>query len=422
MAATQRGVRALHRPFDVLRVVVASPDDEKVLRTAGDEQLSRVHEAQIAGAQVAQSRPLPGGRLERRVCGVRFVPVAAADRGAADQDLPDAVSGNHVPGRGVYDRDLRALDGHAAAHQSARIAGRRSHDALLQGIDADAQIAGRRAMGLAGDAQSGLGESVGRRESGTSKAVRGEGGQEILDRHRVDRLRAAARVAHAAEIGGPTRLSRESLRAGCVCKVGSCCVRDPESRERFEPAQRPAYERQWRHQVRRSASEHGHEDALHQAVVVEVRQPAQEPGLVIDVRPVARGINVREHVRVSHHDAARHRRRSRRVLQIGKLTARAERARHRLIGQRVGLEPPALREALGGLPQTRSGQSEMSAGVLGDQRQTRGGDLQSLWHARRYGDHSGVQASPQRADEFESGWVDEQHAIPAGTHPGNLPR
>ena len=47
----------LHRPLDVLRIVVHAVDDDQVLQPAGDEQFAVLQEPQVAGAE---ERPFAG--------------------------------------------------------------------------------------------------------------------------------------------------------------------------------------------------------------------------------------------------------------------------------------------------------------------------------------------------------------------------
>src|SRR5262245_57826462 len=52
---TQRAVAFLHRQFDVLRIMVQSPDDDDVLETSGHKEFAIFQKSQVARAQ---ERPL----------------------------------------------------------------------------------------------------------------------------------------------------------------------------------------------------------------------------------------------------------------------------------------------------------------------------------------------------------------------------
>uniref|UniRef100_UPI003855D959 hypothetical protein n=1 Tax=Burkholderia vietnamiensis TaxID=60552 RepID=UPI003855D959 len=104
----QCGVRALGGVLEILRVVIATRDDDEVFQAAGDEQVLAVDEAQIAGAQVIR-----GIAVERRAKGARrlvvALPVARADARAGQLDFADPAG--RAPLAGIRIDDLHAMPG-----------------------------------------------------------------------------------------------------------------------------------------------------------------------------------------------------------------------------------------------------------------------------------------------------------------------
>ncbi len=209
MADAQCSVRVLYGPLDVLWVMVAPVQDHQILQASGDEQLSIVQEPEIPGTQERQLAPIAEGRAEGCLGRLRLFPVTATDRGAGHEDLTHPVGGEDLPGGGIDDRQLRTGQGNAAANQGARILSARANrrdEAFAERFGAQCQKAGLGAVALAGDGESRLGESIRRRKGRARKSKWRECVEEARDGCRVDRLCAAARVPHAAEVGRPAGL------------------------------------------------------------------------------------------------------------------------------------------------------------------------------------------------------------------------
>ena len=81
-------VRLLRSPLDVLRIEVATADDDDVLRATGDEQLAVVERSQIAGPQ-ERSAAVGQPTAERLPQFFGMIPVSLGDRSAADPNLAD---------------------------------------------------------------------------------------------------------------------------------------------------------------------------------------------------------------------------------------------------------------------------------------------------------------------------------------------
>ena len=123
------GSTVLHRPLDVLRVVIDATDDHELLDAPGDIELSSVIEkGEVAG-------PQPAGRiavdLRRKglACGNLVSPIAFRDMRTADPDLADLVDTQPIKVFGIDDGDSFAYDRAPAADEDLRIRlfGRRTH-------------------------------------------------------------------------------------------------------------------------------------------------------------------------------------------------------------------------------------------------------------------------------------------------------
>ncbi len=170
---------------------------------------------------------------------------------------------------------------------------------------------------------------------------------------------------------------------------------------------------------------------MHQAIVVEVRQPAEHRGLRTESNSLADRLDVRERVGVGDYYPARRRGRSRGVLQIGEVATAWD-----LLqlgghggGDGVRLEPLPEGQGLGELGSDRgaqalSRQNEPAAGVPRQHLQAGQGTFQPRRGIRgsRYGDDACVSAGPEGAHELEARSVHEQRPIARGAHERDLAR
>ncbi len=83
--AVECGMRCRCGGLEILRVVIASADDDEILDAAGDEELAVAEETEIAGPQITAAECLCRG--------LGPIPVAGGDRRSLDADL--AVDDQH---------------------------------------------------------------------------------------------------------------------------------------------------------------------------------------------------------------------------------------------------------------------------------------------------------------------------------------
>src|SRR3974390_1485830 len=128
----QCGVDVLHRPLDILRVVIDATDDHEFLDAPGDIELSSVIEkCEVAGPQPA--RRIAIGLRRKGLTGGNLVPpVAFRDMRTADPDLTDLVGAQPVKVFGIDYGDPLAHQRTPAADDDLRIclSGRRTYTAV----------------------------------------------------------------------------------------------------------------------------------------------------------------------------------------------------------------------------------------------------------------------------------------------------
>jgi|GEM_PF-6800528 len=417
VALAQRGVGALRRPLDVLRVVVAPADDDQVLQSSGDEQLAIVDEAEVAGAQEGACA-FRGARVEAVGAVLRLAPVAPADAAAAHPDLADLARRAFAPGLRVDDAHLHAVDGAAAAHHQARRPARAGgfRAAGGQGLGVAGLDALHSVGGLEGDGQHRLGHAVAGREGGAAPAVRTERGLEAADGFVLDRLGAAGGRQQAVEPALPGRRLLQGPRARGIGEVGRAGVRDPEVPDRVEPAQRAAQEGQRRHQVAGRTGMQGPQQARDQAVVMVLRQPAQGAAVPVHRQRGHGAAALGHHVGVREDRPAWRAGRAGGVLQVGHVVRRDGRIRVRL---RQGIESVQRAPGRGagrlrrGGQQVGRGQHQGRLGIVDDGLQS----WQAVLRAHRVGrrhrhrDAAAQHAAPEVTDEGEARRVGQQDPV-----------
>ena len=184
-------MNALHRPLDVLRVVVESAQDDQILQAAGDEELTKSSKkAEVAG-------PQPAGRiavdLRRKglACGNLVSPVAFRDMRTADPDLADLVGAQPIKVFGIDDGNSFAHDRAPAADEDLqiRLFGRRTHAAVAKLRPADRpRSRDRRRTRPARDHDGCLSHTVERIHGTRVEAIRRKRAVEPIDRVDMDRF------------------------------------------------------------------------------------------------------------------------------------------------------------------------------------------------------------------------------------------
>jgi hypothetical protein len=282
-------------------------------------------------------------------------------------------------------------------------------------------------------AQHGLGEAIRGREDIRAQAGGAEHRQHALDRRGADRLGAAGQRHQAVEAHAE-RLVAQCLQAGRVGRFGRAAVRDAVGRHGLQPTQRPAQKSDGRHQVAGRARDRGRQHAEHQAVVVEVGQPAERPAGVVAMRRRDHGADVGDHVGMRQAHAARRGGGARGVLQVGEAGGLGRRRREGLgsgAGQRrrIGQRHPARHREGGriqrggrGIEQRCAGQHQRGARIRDQAAQARRRVVQPdrIGRRNRHRDPPREQAGPEHAHEVQSGRKGEQHPV-AGVGLGREP-
>ena len=252
-----------HRALDVLRVEVVATDDQHVLQTAGDVQLTPSDETQVARAQPGTASALDEG-LGR---GLGITPVALGDARPGGPDFADAVILQHLAAGRVNDRYRMFGLAAATAHQHAvRAAGNLVARQCLaihwQRADALPPLAAR-------DEQGRLGQAVAGEETRRLETAGGELLSEVLQAVLTDRFGTGIRDAPTTQIKIGQRRLGHSLAAQTVGEIRPAADGAAITADRLQPAQRTSQEILRGHQHARDAAEN------------RLQQPADQPHVVI---------------------------------------------------------------------------------------------------------------------------------------------
>jgi hypothetical protein len=266
-AGTDADVGAGDGRLDVLRVVIATAENDEVLAPPGDVEGPFVEEPEVAGAQ-------PGATIGRAPCkdlGAlgRSVPVAARDPGTPHRDLADLVGIGGAP-VGAKDRHLSVQRRRAAAGDLAAAA--RDHPPALErrGLAGDA---GRTVTVAARHQERRFGEAEGREEAARREASVGEHAGEVAQRLDTDRLGAREGEPPAAEVQGRHVRGGRFARTQGIGEVGCAGDRAAEAADRLHPSQGALEEVERREQRGGAVLIDRPEDRADQPHVVERWQP-----------------------------------------------------------------------------------------------------------------------------------------------------
>jgi hypothetical protein len=424
--AQQRG-GALGGELQVLRVVVAPADDDRVLAAAGDEQLALAPEAEVTGAQ---ERALAGGqpRPERLPGVVRPLPVALRDVRPGDPDLADAAVGQCGVGPRIDHDDLAARPGAAARDQLGRALRGRHGGALPQRGRVEAVGGGPVPRHQAGDHEARLGEAVARVERLGPEAGRGERLGERAQGGRPDRLGPVEGQLPVAQVELGPLLRGGLADAQVVAEVGAAADRRRGLRHGPQPGQRVLEEGRRRHQGHREAGVERLEDAADQAHVVVGRQPDDRPAARRGAERLPDQGRVGQQVGVGEQHAARPAGRPGGVLEHRDGAGIGGRLR---LG--AGVAEVVDREAaqpgqLGHRTQHgRHGPGDLGGGEqhpgpavagLGDQARQAAVQPGRVGRIGRHRDGTAVEAAEERGHVVEAGGIEQQHPFAAAAGRG----
>ncbi len=403
-------MRALRGELQVLRIVIAAPQNDQILAPAGDVELALAQETEVARAQErAAAVRQPGAQL--RLARLRASPVSRCHAGSGDPDLADLLRRAGDPGLGIDDQHLLIPPGAPAAHQP--LGGTRSRCVHRRHPRPFPRTP-------PGDEQRRLGQAVAGIERLAGEAAGGEGRGEPLKRVGAHRLGAVERHRPAAQIKPLPRLRADLLQAQLVGEIGTPARRRPVAGNRLQPAPRPLQEGRRRHQDATAAAEQRLEHVPDQAHVVVERQPAQHHGVLAETERLADHPLVVQQAGMGDHDALGQCGRARGVLKKRRHVGRGG-PRNVLGGCDRGVhvqgQPPRCLQ--GRLPpqdlgrpgeQRRRRQHHARPGVLDDGAQP-GLVPPRPGRVRRHRHHPGVQAGEKGDDEVEARRVEQQGAI-----------
>ena len=411
--------------LNILGIVVAAANDDQVFQPAGQEQLTLLKKAKVAGAQIGTGAAIGAVGAKSALALLLLTPIPLGHAGAGDPDLADlARRAAHQRVR-VDDGYLLVVQGVATAHKRlgfvvARCG--RDDPPLCQRLGLDGK--GRRAGGAVtpGSEESRFGQPVAGVKDIWPEAVGGESLGELLQRFRPDRLSTTKSDFPAAQIQPLALLLSHLVDAHLIGKVGRAANRSLIAAQRPQPANGPLQEGGRWHQDRMAIDVHWLQDAADEAHVVVVGQPEDAPGPGIHLEALEDHLQIVDQVAVADHHALGGTGGAGGVLQKGQ---RLRRDAWRPPGAgRVILNPlcvqPAQRGQVGGLLKTLLDvrqdlpcrQRDLRAGV--------GDDALDAWRwpvtpgrIGRHGNDASVETTEEGSNEIQTRGIEEQR-LPAG--------
>ena len=121
MTTNQPRVRGAYGGLDVVRVQIASADDDQIFATTRDEEMAVGEHAEITGAIVVGPIIVMQSCSERVGRSLGVVPISLRDAWAGHPDLPFRAIGADVARVRIDDADTRTIPGVSTAHQFAAV-------------------------------------------------------------------------------------------------------------------------------------------------------------------------------------------------------------------------------------------------------------------------------------------------------------
>ena len=421
------GIGIVNRPLDVERIVVLPVEDEELFHPAGDEELSFVQEAQVAGPQ------------ERSVTGVqasaersfRFLgppPVTLRHARAANPDLTDLERRELSARIRAGDSHLLSRHGSTAAHHGAdsrlRIRVREPRAADLESGSVEIEGHERTRGRSRGHDQRALGESVAGLERVGPKAAALEAASELEARSCLHRLRAGKGDAPRAEVQLRQIGIGNPLQAEVISEVGTAADGRAGAGDRLEPRERP-FDESNRRKDRASRSPPAREqEPAGQTHIVVLREPEDAViRLRVSGERVPNALQVVHHVAMGYESPARRRGGARGVLEEGQAIAidirLLGRRRPVALGEVLGLDPSKRRELRRSFLPRRdvlgdgSVRQHDSGAAVGQYRAQPREALAARprWWVRGNGDGPRVQAAEERGDEIQARLIEKHHGL-----------
>src|ERR671917_244576 len=208
---TQSHVALFHRLLYVLRVVVASPNNDEVFKPARYKQLPVAHKPQVTGPQKGPLARVWQVRPKNVLCLLSLTPIPLGDAGTRHPNLSYTIRWASGQRAGVDHDNLLVRQGPPAAHQHPGTllpGGHRDHPVALELRSFDGEYDGRSRFRTARNEQGCFREPVGRVKRLPAKAVGRKGRCEPLQGLLSNRLGTgkshfpAAKVECCALFGG----------------------------------------------------------------------------------------------------------------------------------------------------------------------------------------------------------------------------
>ena len=421
--ATQGRMALLGGKLDVLRVVVATANDNQVLQPPGAVQLATMEKAQVAGAQVRAFARVFDKGTERLLGFFGPVPIALGHAGTGDPDFAHFALGTFAAGFGIDDDYVQVRQPLPAADQTPRAGSPRGgfhHRVLFQLSGIDRQNHRRIRLVASGGNQRTFGQSVAGVERLVPETARGEPLGEPLQGFGADWLGAVEGHLPGAKVQLVELFGTDAFQAQLVGEVRPPAGGAPVAGDGLEPSQRPLQESHGGHEDVGPAHVQRLDNPANQAHIVVRREPEHAGTAAGMFEGVANQGRVVQQVGVGEHHPVGCARGAGRVLQHGQrgtVHAGVFPVFFAAGGDGVGLHPGQVlqerclgQHVLHPLPHVAGGQGHLGLGVLGDGLDA----IQRAVHSRRvgrHGHHPGVQTAKKRRDELQPGRKQQQRPL-----------
>src|SRR5215207_97789 len=273
---THSCVALFHRLLYVLRVMVASPNNDEVFKPARYEQLPVAHKPQVTGPQkgpltrVWQVRPKSVLRL------LSLAPISFGNAGTRHPNLSYTI--RWAPGQrvGVDHDNLLVRQGPPAAHQHPGALfpdERRDYPVALELRSLDGEYDGRSRFRTAGNEQGRFREPVGRVKRLPAKAVGRKGRCEPLQGLLSNRLGTGKSHFPATKVEGRALFRGDSSGTEVIGKVRTTTGFGSQTGDSLQPLEGMLQKGSRRHERNRQPSVEG------------LQHPSDEPHIVVGGQP-----------------------------------------------------------------------------------------------------------------------------------------
>ena len=312
----------LHSQLDVLRIMIASTDDDQVFQTSCNKQLTFLNKTQVAGSQERPFAAALQNCFENLFGFFRTTPIPCGNTWPFYPDFPDLSAGTFEKGCWINNDRFHPVGGTPGA-------GQRSSFRIIRKCGLNSIMFERLCLHMAvhrpgtflspGNLQCRFRQPISRIKCAPAKAAWSKLFCKLLYRSGMDRFRAVVNNFPTAQIQPVTLIWRNLCGTQLVSKIGPSRVRYPVPRDCIQPAERLLQKSRWRHEIAGNSRIERLDNSVNQSHVMEMRKPAQRNTFWSMRKPFRYVRGVVQHVGVRDHHSSGGSSRARCVLQVGQV-------------------------------------------------------------------------------------------------------